>query len=447
MSSSIFKSAGLALLLATATPFAANAEGGVPNAEESDPRVLGWMQGTPVPEDKRISLQAGDFFNFPKTRWTVCHIRDLFPTVNVSRGLGPIIPLEYAPHHQFATIRSEIDALTFKPMGSDEEMSWAESLGINYTDGMLIIHEGRVVYEWYSGCLEEDGVHAAMSMTKSTVGILAEILIAEGRLDETALATDYVPELAGTGFEGATVRQVMDMTTGVKFDENYDDPNADIWIYSAAGSPLPKPSSYEGPVGYLEYLQTVQPEGEHGAEFHYKTINTDALGWIVTRVSGMSYQETLSDMLWSRMGAEQSAYISVDGTGTPFAGGGMSAGMRDLGRLGLALLNDGMLYGHRVFPAQVSQSIAQGGDREAFPAAGFKTLEGGSYRSMFWAFHNHNGAYAARGVHGQTVYVDPTADMVLVRFASYPTPKNASIDPTSLPAYEEVAAYLMQAER
>lgn len=308
---------------------------------------------------------------------------------------------------------------------------------------MLIIHKGRVVYEWYSGCLTETGQHSAMSMTKSTVGILAEILIAEGRLDDTAPAIDYVPELAGTGFEGATVRQIMDMTTGIRFDENYDDPGADIWVYATAGSPLPKPPSYDGPIGYLDYVTTVRPEGAHGPEFHYKTVNTDALAWIVTRITGKTYQDSLSELLWSRLGAEQAAYITVDAVGTPFAGGGMSAGLRDLGRLGLALLNEGMLYDTRVFPARVTQSIARGGDRAAFPAAGFTTLEGGSYRSMFWSFHNKNNAYAARGVHGQTVYVDPTADMVLVRFASYPQPKNALIDPTSLPAYEAVADYLM----
>lgn len=128
-----FGIAGAVLISALAPP--SFAQNGVTNAAESDPRVLGWMQGTPIPEDKRISLQAGDFFNFPKTRWTVCHIRALFPTVNVSRGLGPIIPLEYAPHHEFANMRSEIDAVTFTPMGSDEEMTWAESLGVDYTDG------------------------------------------------------------------------------------------------------------------------------------------------------------------------------------------------------------------------------------------------------------------------------------------------------------------------
>jgi len=408
---------------------------------------MGWMEGVPPAPEKRITIAAGDYLTFPKSRWTVCHIRDMFPTVGVGRGLEAPAPLAYAPGRELADIRAEIDELTFTPTGSIEAMTWKESLAANYTDGMLILHQGSVVYEWYSGCLTETGKHAMMSMTKSTVGLLAEILIAEGRLDDDAPVTDYLPELAGTGFGTATVRQVMDMTTSIVFDENYDDPDADIWVYSAAGSPFPKPPGYDGPIGYIEYLQTVEQSGEHGQAFGYKTVNTDVLAWIVARVTGTSYHQALSDMLWSRIGAEQDAYVTVDATGTPFAGGGMSAGLRDLGRLGLLLLNGGVINGEQLFPAAAVESIRNGGDREAFAKGGFDTLDGGSYRSMFWVFHNKNGAFAARGVYGQTIYIDPTAEMVLVRFASYPQPKNALIDPTSLPAYQAVADRLTAAGR
>ena len=412
-------------------------------AESSDPITMGWMLGVPPPPEKQISVASGDFFDFPKLRWTVCHLRELLPTAVVSRGLGPPVALDYVAHHEFADLRAEINALTFMPMGSDQAMSWQESRAANYTDGILILHQGRVVYEWYSGCLTEHGTHAIMSMTKSTVGILAEILIAEGRLDDNAPVSAYLPELAETAFGTATVRQVMDMTTSIAFDENYDDPQADIWRYSAAGNPLPKPANYAGPVGYLAYLLSIKQAGPHGEAFGYKTVNTDVLAWIVARVTGLPYHQALSEMLWSRMGAEQSASVSVDGLGTPFAGGGMSAGMRDLGRFGLLLLNHGVINGRSLFPARVVENIRQGGNRTAFANAGFTTLEGGSYRSMFWVLHNKHGAFAARGVHGQTIYIDPTAEMVLVRLASFPKPKNALIDPSSLPAYQAVAEYLL----
>lgn len=242
-----------------------------------------------------------------------------------------------------------------------------------------------------------------MSMTKSMTGLLAQIMVAEGALDENALVSSVIPELEGSGFGDATVRQVMDMTTAIQFSENYADPNADIWTYSRAASPLPKPEGYTGPNGYFEYLPTVQKNGEHGEAFGYRTVNSDVLGWLIARASGQPVHQLLSERIWQPMGAAYDAYMNVDALGTPFAGG----------------------------------------DKQAFAKAGYTTLPGGSYKSMWWVFHNANGAYAARGVHGQTIYIDPTAEMVIVRFASFPQAGNAAIDPTSLPAYQAIADYLV----
>jgi CubicO group peptidase (beta-lactamase class C family) len=427
--------AGLALAYSLAVDSQAQPSSTL-TAEESDPTVLGWMQAFPPPPDKVIGQPDSNYFSFPKLRWTVCHFRELLPTKQVSRGLGAPVPLAYA-------LDNEIDAVTFTPMGSNQAMTWKDSLSANYTDGILVMHQGRVVYERYFGCLDEAGKHGAMSMTKSLIGLLAEILVAAGVLDDTALVAAIVPELRDSAFGSATVRQVMDMTTALDYSEDYADPKADVWVYSAAANPLPKPNDYEGPRSYYEYLQTVRQEGVHGEAFGYKTINTDALGWIISRVSGRSVTDLLSEHIWRRIGAEQDGYFTVDSIGTPFAGGGLSAGLRDLARIGQLMLDDGVLNGERLFPAKVVQSIRAGGDKAAFAKAGYTTLPGGSYRSMWWVFHNDHGAFAARGVHGQTIYVDPKAEMVIVRFASYPAAKNAAIDPTSLPAYQMLAEYLM----
>ena len=416
------------------------AQAGTPfNAEDSDPTKLRWMTGFPPAPEKLIMQPESNFFSFPKLRWTVCHIRELMPTKQVSRGIGAPIPLAYG-------LDEGIDSVTFTPTGSLESMTWKESLSENYTDGILIIHKGKVVYERYFGALNETGKHGAMSMTKSLTGLLAETLVAQGQLDDTTTVESIVPELHDSAFGSATVRQVMDMTTALDFSEDYSDPNADIWAYSEAASPLPKPTEYEGPNGYFEYLQTVEQNGIHGQAFGYKTVNTDTLGWIISRVSGMDLANLLSDRIWSRMGAEQDGYMTVDSKGTPFAGGGLSAGLRDLGRIGLLVLNGGEINGQRLFPEEVVENIRSGGDKKAFAKAGYKTLEGGSYRSMWWVFHNKHRAFAARGVHGQTIYVDPTAEMVVVRLASFPTAENAQIDPTSLPAYQAVAEYLLMKE-
>ncbi|RUO30449.1 6-aminohexanoate hydrolase [Aliidiomarina soli] len=415
------------------------------------------MQGFPPPVDKRIMQPESDFFSFPKLRWTVCHIRELMPTTQVSRGLAAPSSLDYAMPDAAeertgsdvgavvnSMLRDEINNLTFTPLNSETEMSWRESLDANYTDGLLVMHKGQVVYEYYSGCLDESRQHAAMSMTKSLTGLLAEILVAEGTLDDTARVDTFVPELADSAFGDATVRQVMDMTTALQFSENYADPNADIWQYSRAASPLPKPADYTGPNGYFEYLQTVEKDGEHGEAFGYRTVNSDALGWIISRTSGDAVSTLLSERIWQHIDAEQDAYMTVDALGTPFAGGGLSAGLRDLARIGQLMLNQGQAGDRQVFPADVVASIEGGGNQEAFAKAEYSTLPGASYRSMWWVLHNENGAYAARGVHGQTIYVDPTAEMVIVRFASFPQASNSLIDPTSLPAYAALADWLLQ---
>ena len=204
------------------------------SAEASDPVKLGWMQGSPPPPEKLIMQPQSDFFSFPKLRWTVCHIRELMPTKQVSRGIGAPTVLEYA-------IDDGIDAVSFTPMGGEKPMTWEESLPANYTDGILVLHKGRIVYEKYSACLDEQGKHAAMSMTKSITGLLAEILVVEGQLDDKVKVSAVIPELKDSAFGGATVRQVMDMTTALDYSEDYADPEADIWIYSNAASPLPKP--------------------------------------------------------------------------------------------------------------------------------------------------------------------------------------------------------------
>lgn len=407
------------------------------SAEASDPVKLGWMTGSPPPADKIIRFTDPDYFSFPKLRWTVCHFRQLMPTAAVSRGLGAPVPFEYK-------IDDSIDSVAFTPLGGDATMTWQQSLSANYTDGIVILHDGAIVYERYAGCLDEAGKHGAMSVTKSLTGLLGEMLIAEGALDETAKVASIVPELAASAFGDATLRQVLDMTTGLRYSEDYSDPNADVWRYGAAGNPLPKPDDYTGPRTYFEYLETVQKEGEHGAAFGYKTINTDALGWIIAHSTGKSIAALLAERIWSKIGAEQEAYYTVDSIGTPFAGGGLNAGLRDLARIGQLMLDEGVSNGRRLIPEAAIQSIREGGDKEAFEKAGYTLLKGWSYRGMWWITHNEHGAYMARGVHGQAIYVDPKARMVIARFASTPQAGNAANDPVSLPAYHAVAKHLMR---
>lgn len=409
----------------------------LPNAIASDPAVLGWMQGAPPPADKQIRFDDGSYFQFPQMRWSVANFRQLMPTVNVARGLATAQQLPIK-------LDKGLDKLTFYPMGAAQPISWQQALLENYTDGIIVLHRGNIIYERYFGVLNDMGQHAAMSVTKTFTGTLAAMLVAEGVLDANARVDSYVPELASSAFGSATVRQVMDMTTGIRFSEDYSDPNAEVWAHASAGSPLPKPKDYQGPRSYFAFLQTVQAEGKHGEAFHYRTANTDALGWVLARVTGKNVAQLLSERIWQKLGVEQDAYMTVDSTGTPFAGGGLNLGLRDLARFGELVRNDGQANGQQIIPAKAIADIRQGGDKANFAKAGYSLLPGWSYRNMWWVTHNPQGAFMARGVHGQTLYINPKAELVIARFASHPTAGNAANDPTSLPAWQALADYLLE---
>lgn len=409
----------------------------LPSAAQTDPVTMGWMVGSPPPADKVIRFADGSGYKFPQTRWSFSNFRQLMPTTQVSRGTGAPLPLPRA-------LRGDLDAVSFVPLGKDTPMTWGQAFDANYTDGIVVLHKGRIVYERYAGALRPEGQHIAMSVTKSFFGTLGAMLVAEGKLDENAPVTRYVPELKDSAFGDATIRQVLDMRTGLKYSENYLDPNAEVWQHTRAGGVLPRPPGYQGPQTFYEFLQTVKKEGEHGGQFAYKTVNSDALGWVIRRATGQSIGQLLSERIWSRLGMEQDAYFTVDSVGNEFAGGGLNAGLRDMARFGEMMRNHGKFNGQQIIPAAVVQDIAKGGDKTAFPQASFPTLPGWSYRNMWWVSNNEHGAYSARGIHGQAIYIDPKAEMVIARFASHPMPNNPFNDPTSLPAYMALAKHLMK---
>jgi CubicO group peptidase (beta-lactamase class C family) len=407
-----------------------------PDAQASDPARMGWMVGAPPPPDRLIRFDDGSFLKFPQLRWSFSHWRELFATVEVSRGDGPASPLPRAE-------RADLDSVTFMPLGGAEPMTWAQSLAANYTDGILVMHQGRVVYERYFGALKPDGMHIAHSVTKSFAGTIAAMLIAEGKLDADAKVARYVPELEHSAFGDATVRQVLDMTTGLKYSEVYADPNADVWRFARSANLLPKPQGYAGPATTYEFLATMSKEGEHGQAFAYKSPNAEVLGWIIRRVTGQRFEQVLSDRLWQPLGMEHDGYMQVDASGAPLVSGGLNLRLRDLARFCDMMRQGGRFNGRQVVPASVVADIARGADTANFAKAGYKTLPGWSYHDQWWVSHNDHGAYSARGVYGQTCYVDPKAEMSIVRFASFPLAANANLDPTSLPAYQALAEYLI----
>lgn len=407
----------------------------LPDPAATSVEALGWMQGFPPPPDKLIVFENGVGGVFPRNRWTFSHVRETVPTANVWRGGGAASALPAAPR--------DLDGVTFQAIGG-ETMNFGQMVTRTYTDGILVLHRGQVVYEKYFGALTPERPHLAMSVTKSFVGTLAAILVAEGRLDPGAPVTKYIPELKDSAYGDATVRQVMDMTIGVKYSENYADPKAEIWDYARAGGMLVQAPGYAGPKTFYDFLKTLQKEGAHGEAFAYKTVNAEVLAWVLRRAANQSLADLMSEKIWRRIGAEQDAYFMVDRIGTESGGGGLNTTLRDLARFGETMRNGGRANGQQVIPAAAVADITRGADKADFAKAGYALLPGWSYRDMWWITHNEHQAYMARGIHGQSIYVDPKAEMVIVRYAAHPIAANAGNDPLTLPAFHAVAKALMR---
>lgn len=431
----------LGLMLVLPTPLLAAGTTGMPTAAESDPVVLQLMQGSPVPRDKQVRSDDGSMFTFPKTRWAYSHQQALLPTAVVQRA-GAVSPLAYS-------LRPEIDAITFDTAAFDttrkRKLTWREAFDANYTDGLIVLHRGRVVYERYAGALGPHGRHIAMSATKSFVGTLALLLIDDGRLDRRHTVGSHVPELARSGFGDATIGEVMDMRTAIAFDEDYRGTGTELTpvtrMMIAAGI-APAPFGYRGPDGIFAFIAGIGGQGKHGGDFSYRTPNTLALQWVVERAGGVPFATQLAERIWKPMGMEQEGSVDVDRIGTAFGGGGLNASLRDLARFGEMIRNGGQWNGRQVLPSAVVRAILSPGDPAAFAATRYPGLEGGSYANQWW--HRATGQTMALGVSGQMIYIDPENELVIVRFASNPVASNRKILPITLPAFDALAEHLRQ---
>jgi CubicO group peptidase (beta-lactamase class C family) len=408
-----------------------------PDARATDPTALGWMVGSPPQPDKLIRYEDGSFYRFPQWRWSFSHWRELRPTIEVARG--PVPTQQLASAH-----RSDLDGVTFVRINSTAPMTWSESLAANYTDGIVVLHRGRIVYERYFGALTSERPHIAFSVTKSFFGTIAAMLVAEGALDPNAEVASYIPELASSGFGDATVAQILDMTTAVDFTEDYANPSPSFLAYRRATGFLPRPTGSEAQKSIYAFLATIQKKGNHGEAFTYRTPNTDVAGWLIARVAGKSPATVLSERIWSRIGAEDDAFLAVDADGVPLVGSSLNARLRDLARFGELMRLGGRFNRQQIVPAAVVDDIRRGGSRGAFAKADYATLPGWSYHYYWWVSHDDHGVFTARGLHGQTIYIDPKAEMVIARFASHPLGANTNLDPTSLPAYRAIAEHFLR---
>lgn len=395
---------------------------------------LGLMSTFPPTDAQRVDLSNS--YKYPQMRWVMQHVRELNPTHNIRRGNTAIsnLPVASKPIGAFAFDDDKGNKTTVD--------DWFNN---SYSDAIVVLHKGKIVYERYENQMKPSTPHLLFSVTKSFTGLMAAQLAHEGKIDPNALVTQYVPELAGSAWGDMKVREVMDMTGAVRFREIYTDPTTEIFGYSWASGLLPKPPGYQGKTNVYDFLKTLQKEGEHGSGFTYRTVHSEVLGWIVSRVTNKHWADLMSESIWQKLGMEEDAHVIVDSVGTPLQGAGLNATARDLARFGEMLRRGGEFNGQRIFAkAVLDDTFVKGGDPEKFKAGGMPFRAGYSYRNQWWMLHNSDGAYEASGIHGQMIHINPKAEMVVVKLASHPVAGAGFTHPMTLRAWAALAKAVQQ---
>jgi CubicO group peptidase (beta-lactamase class C family) len=263
-------------------------------------------------------------------------------------------------------------------------------------------------------------LHLSQSVAKSVTSTVAGILVGRGLLDPQQEVCHYLPELGDTGWRAATLRQVLDMTTGVRYVENYEALDSDIAVTDvASGWKTPAPGRNYPACIWDQILTLTDTDMPHGQLFRYRSIETDVLAHCMERVTGTRLAELISRELWKPMGAERSASFTVDRAGYPLADGGFNACLRDYARLGLLHLNGGFANGRQIVPAEWIDDIFNA-DPTLFGEPYNIASPLGAYRNQFWVHDLQRGIYMARGVFGQLIYVDRSHGMVAVKLSSWP---------------------------
>lgn len=350
-----------------------------------------------------------DWDRAPWNRWSFQHIRELLPTAEVWRGPGPARPLP-------RRLRDLDDLPVAQVGGGSGPLS--RLLDETFTDGFLVLKDGVVAVEQYFGAMTPRSLHLSQSVAKTVTGAAFARLAARGLMDPAAPVTDYLPELAATGWRGARLQHVLDMTSGVRFDETYTDPTSDMGQLDVASGWKPAPPGVDPAFRWPEtvwalILGLTEQVRPHGARFEYKSIETDVLAFAMERVTGLRLPQIVSQEVWQPMGAEESACFTVDPAGYALADGGFNATLRDYARFGLQFLPGGL-----VPPAFVAATRQRNGAE--FPLEARATLPQGGYRNQMWQADAEGRVLLARGVFGQLIYIDLAQNAVAVKLSSWP---------------------------
>jgi CubicO group peptidase (beta-lactamase class C family) len=378
------------------------------------------------------SLNLSNWRLPPHGEWSFHHVREIIPSELIGCGSE----VSALPSQQDAGI----DAVRFSGY-EDQPWELNDWLEASSTDALLVAHRGNLVHEWYSHADIETHPHIVFSVSKSITATLAGVLIGEGLLDPSKPVVDIIPELAGSGYHDATLQHVLDMQVRLDFNEDYLATTGKFVEYrtSTAWHPC---GVDEIDLNLHQFLCSIgRAEGDHGETWQYRSPNSDLLGWVLERASGERLADLLSTRLWQPMGAEADAYVTVDRKGAARSAGGICVLPRDLLRFAELVRNRGAVDGRQIIPESWIEDCSDGGSLDAWKRGeSAKDFPAGQYRNKWYQSGNEHRAMLAIGIHSQWVYIDPVAEVTIVKLSSQDTPLKLELDAINLHGFETICA-------
>src|ERR1043166_1350885 len=333
------------------------------------------MTGFPPPPEGQVTL--ANWRMAPFNRWGFQHVREIVPSADIPHAPERIWVLPSAP----------ADLPRFSFVHDGERVDFDGFLAATDTDGIVVLPRGAVVAERYAHGMARHTPHILMSVSKSLLGIAAGILTENGMLDPDEPVTRLIPEIANTAYAGATIRNLLDMRAGIHFDEDYLATSGPIIDYRKAANWNP-PDPGDAPSDLRSFFHKLtRTDGPHEGRFHYVSPNTDLMGWVIERAAGQRYANVLSALLWQPMGAEHSAYITVDRLGAPRCAGGVCATVMDLARVGQLMVQGGKRDGIQIIPEEWLDDVSARGSSDAWNSGDFADIFAGlpmHYRSKWY---------------------------------------------------------------
>lgn len=325
------------------------------------------------------------------------HMADVAPTITIARS-GNVNQLGNTP---------QALPTTFSYKGENRDIQ--DYLDSSSATSLVVIKGNDITHQSYFQGTQELDKRISWSMAKSFLSALFGIAIAEGHIkDINAPVTDYVPSLKGSGYDGISIKNVLQMSSGVYFNEDYGDFNSDI---NRFGRVMALGGSFDEFAASLAQ----DPAREQGTFMHYVSIDTHVIGMVLRAATGSSIKDYFNEKLWSKLGTEQDAVYVTDSTGEPMVLGGLNLITRDYARMGMLFRDKGILNGEQVVPEQWIEDSITPDAPHLMPGKRDNATTDFGYGYQWWIPKNPDQEFLALGIYGQYIYINRKQNIVIAQ--------------------------------